>query len=98
MGIIFHTIDVICGAQKGKETEMRLYYDENGGFVLTNKDLSNIVKMDLTPSEARNPNNEYEYNLEQLGYSKAIRDVLRYFGMNLSVLKSMIKKGEYDED
>ena len=35
-GIIFHTIDVICGAQKGKETEMRLYYDENGGeFVLT---------------------------------------------------------------
>ena len=93
MGIIFHTIDVICGAQKGKETEMRLYHDENGGgFVLTNKDLSNIVKMDLTPSEARNPNNEYEYKLEQLGYSKAIRDVLRYFGMNLSVLKSMIDK------
>ena len=62
---------------------MRLYYDENdengGGFVLTNKDLSNIVKMDLTPSEACNPNNEYEYNLEQLGYEKAIRDVLRYF-------------------
>ena len=80
MGIIFHTIDVICGAQKGKETEMRLYYDENGGeFVLTNEDLSNIIKMDLTPSEARNPNNEYEYKLEQLGYSKAIRDVLIYF-------------------
>ena len=59
---------------------MRLYHDENGGgFVLTNKDLSSIAKMDLTPSEARNPNNEYEYNLEQLGYDKAIRDVLRYF-------------------
>ena len=90
MGIIFHTIDVICGAQKGKETEMRLYYDENdengGGFVLTNKDLSNIVKMDLTPSEACNPNNEYEYHLERLGYEKAIRDVLRYFRVNLSVL------------
>ena len=63
---------------------MRLYHDENGGeFVLTNKDLSNIVKMDLTPSEARNPNNEYEYKLEQLGYSKAIRDVLRYFGIKI---------------
>ena len=63
---------------------MRLYHDENGGeFVLTNKDLSNIAKMDLTPSEARNPNNKYEYNLEQLGYSKAIRDVLRYFGIKI---------------
>ena len=67
---------------------MRLYYDENDdengdGFVLTNKDLSNIAKMDLTPSEARNPNNKYEYNLEQLGYSKAIRDVLRYFGIKI---------------
>ena len=80
MGIIFHTIDVICGAQKGKETEMRLYYDENGGgFELTKEDSFNIAKMDLTPSEACNPNNEYEYNLEQLGYEKAIRDVLRYF-------------------
>lgn len=59
---------------------MRLYHDENGGgFVLTNKDSFNIAKMDLTPSEARNPNDEYEYNLEQLGYDKAIRDVLRYF-------------------
>ena len=66
---------------------MRLYHDENGGgFVLTKEDLSNIAKMDLTPSEARNPNDEYEYNLEQLGYSKAIRDVLKYFGVNLSVL------------
>ena len=63
---------------------MRLYHDENGGeFVLTNKDLSNIAKMDLTPSEAHNPNNEYEYKLEQLGYSKAIRDVLRYFGIKI---------------
>ena len=71
---------------------MRLYYDENGGgFVLTNEDLSNIVKMDLTPSEAHNPNNEYEYKLERLGYSKAIRDVLRYFEMNLSVLFERLK-------
>lgn len=59
---------------------MRLYHDENGGgFVLTNEDSFNIAKMDLTPSEACNPNNEYEYNLEQLGYDKAIKDVLRYF-------------------
>ena len=65
---------------------MRLYYDENGGgFELTNEDLSNIAKMDLTPSEARNPNNEYEYKLEQLGYSKAIKDVLRYFGMKMHI-------------
>lgn len=89
MGIIVHTIDVICGTQKGKETEMRLYHDENGcGFELTKEDSFNIAKMDLTSSEACNPNNEYEYNLEQLGYEKAIRDVLRYFQSEFERLNS----------